>query len=80
MSEAIPQPVPYTLIGPPIQTTQWNEQLQVNQTGFSQKVQWKANNAIFSVFVPQGADFATSVDQLARYQGEQFDQAAKLAG
>lgn len=80
MPETTTQPLPYLTVGPPIHTTQWSEALQQNQSGFRQMVQWKRNGAVFPVFVPDGADFAATVDQLARYQGAQFDAAAHLAG
>lgn len=78
MSETTAASAPYVLVGPPVQTTRWSEALQQNQRGFNQSVQWKANQAVFTVFVPEGADFAPTVDQLARYQGAQFDSAAHL--
>lgn len=72
--------MPYTVVGPPIQRNKWNEQLQTTETGFDQRVRWNANGAVFTVFVPDTADFVTTVDSLARFQGAQFDALAKLHG
>lgn len=79
MADAPASPLPYETIGPPVHTTQWNDALQQVQSGFRQMIRWRANGAVFPVFVPEGSDLAAGVDQLARFQGAQFDQLARLA-
>lgn len=66
---------PYTLVGPPVHENRWDEDTQAVVGGYVQRVRWLSNQAIIPVFIPDGADFAATLDARARHQGEQFDAA-----
>lgn len=71
-------PLPYAIVGPPVHKNQWSDQLQTVQSGWEVKAVWKANNAVVTVFVPDGQQLGQSADALIRAQGAQLDELAQL--
>jgi hypothetical protein len=70
---AVPGPLPYQIVGVPIQVNEFNQATQTVEQGWQVRAQWKANGSIITVFVPSSADLASAADALIRAQGQQLD-------
>lgn len=77
---AKPGPLPYKIVGNPIEANHFDQALGRIVTGYDVQVQWLSNGTVFTVFAPEGQSLKESVDEQARAKGAELDELQAHAG
>lgn len=86
MSETAPEttaasaPLPYELVGAPIEVNRFDPTVQRVVTGYEVQAKWLNNGTVVTVFVPEDQPLAATVDTLVREKGAQLDALHAIAG
>ena len=73
-------PLPYQLVGAPIEVNRYDQAVQRVVTGYEVQAQWIENGTVVTVFVPEGQPLAATVDTLVRAKGAELDALHAIAG